>query len=34
MMRAFRWELGELAERGGDIRERMLALPEMPDAVD
>ncbi|MGH9250642.1 MAG: hypothetical protein ACRD0W_14120 [Acidimicrobiales bacterium] len=30
----FLWELGELANRGGDIRERVFALAEMPDAVD
>jgi hypothetical protein len=33
-MRDFLSEVGELAERGGDIRERVSALPDMPDAVD
>jgi len=29
----FLWELGELANLGRDIRERVFVLPEMPDAV-
>jgi hypothetical protein len=29
----FLWELGELANRGSDIRERVFGRPGMPDAV-